>query len=222
MAGPDEQTDKQMDKQQELDCRGQHCPQPVIQTKEALEAMGRGRLQVLVDNEAARSNVARFAHSRGLAVEIGEEEGGIFRLSIDLPASGPPDAGPAAETEPAEFQCSPPGHGVIGIIAADTMGRGDEQLGRILLRAFIKTLPALDQPPAALYFYNSGVRLTAGPPDEGLLEPLRELARRGVAIYSCGTCLDFFGLQDQLLIGEVTNMYVIIKAMAEAPGTIRP
>ena len=206
--------------QKELDCRGQLCPQPVIQTKEALDAMGSGRLQVLVDNEAARSNVARLARSQGLAVDIREEEGGLFRLGIDKDSAA--SAGPTAEVDPEEYLCYPAGSGVIGIIDADTMGRGDLELGRVLMRSFVKTLPSLDALPGPLYFYNSGVRVTAGPPDHGLVDPLLELEGRGVAIYSCGTCLDYFGLSEQLQVGRVTNMYDIIKAMAGAQHIIRP
>lgn len=209
----------------ELDCRGLLCPQPVIQTKEVLAAMAGGRLQVLVDNEAARSNVTRFARSQGLAVDE-REENGVFRLTIEQAAVAGSSSGSRAKAEAAaseEYLCYPVGGGVVAIIAADTMGRGDEELGRVLMRAFIKTLPALDPLPGALYFYNAGVRITAGAdPDEGLLDPLRELVRRGSRVYSCGTCLDFFGLQEKLRVGEVTNMYEIMKGMAEAQTVIRP
>lgn len=219
----------QLFEEREIDCRGLLCPQPVIHTKEALEALGRGRLTVLVDNEAARSNVSRFLASRGLNPDIKEEGGGVYRLTLEqatsseAPASGEPASGESGGFRADSYLCRPSGAGVVGVIDSDTMGRGDNELGRILMRAFIKTLPSIDPLPQALYFYNSGVRLTAGNQlDHGLLEPLMLLGRRGVAIYSCGACLDFFGLKDELRVGEVTNMYEIITAMSQAPAVIRP
>lgn len=209
--------------ERELDCRGLLCPQPVLVTRDALAVLGRGRLTVLVDNEAARSNVARFAAGQGLPVEVRAESGGLFRLLISREAAPPAGAQATAGPAAAEYLCPPAGAGIIAVVASDTMGRGDDALGRVLMRAFIKTLPSLEPLPAALYFYNAGVKFTAREDeDQGLLEPLQELASRGVAIYSCGTCLDFYTLTDKLRVGEVTNMYEIIKAMAQARSIIRP
>ncbi|MDZ7641908.1 MAG: sulfurtransferase-like selenium metabolism protein YedF [Desulfurivibrio sp.] len=199
----------------QLDCRGLNCPQPVIATGEALQELGRGRLLVRVDNEAARANVERFARGRGCEVAIRPEEGG-FCLVIDQES---PAAASGAAPAAGEYQCGP-GAPLIGVIDAATMGRGDEQLGRVLMHAFIKTLPALAQPPAALYFYNSGVRLTAGP--DALVEPLQTLAAAGCQLYSCGTCLDFYQLQSQLQVGEVTDMLAIVNAMAQSGAMLRP
>jgi TusA-related sulfurtransferase len=47
-----------------VDCRGLACPQPVINTKNALQE-ATGPIQVLVDNEASCTNVRRFAESQG-------------------------------------------------------------------------------------------------------------------------------------------------------------
>ena len=40
-----------------------------------------------------------------------------------------------------------------------------------------------------------------------MLEELQELAKRGVEIFSCGTCLDYYQLKEKLRVGQVTNMY---------------
>ena len=54
------------------------------------------------------------------------------------------------------------------------------------------------------------------------LDDLKALAEAGVEIMSCGTCLNHYGLADQLGVGEVTNMYVIVEKQANARGIIRP
>ncbi len=41
-------------------------------------------------------------------------------------------------------------------------------------------------------------------------------------ILTCGTCLDFYGLKDQLAVGSVTNMYDIVERQMKADLVIRP
>ena len=39
---------------------------------------------------------------------------------------------------------------------------------------------------------------------------------------TCGTCLDYYGLKDELGVGSVTNMYEIVEVMEKAVTVIRP
>ena len=48
------------------------------------------------------------------------------------------------------------------------------------------------------------------------------MAEQGVEILTCGTCLDHYGIKDQLAVGEVTNMYVIVEKMEQAVRVVRP
>lgn len=64
-----------------IDCRGFACPQPVLETKKALEASGAEEILVLVDNPSSKENVRRFAESQGHRVSITEEKG-VFELRI--------------------------------------------------------------------------------------------------------------------------------------------
>ena len=200
-----------------LDCQGMLCPQPVIETRNALEAMPAGELEVVVDNEASRSNVERFAMSQGCAVEVTATDGGC-RLLIRKTAAAIPQPG----ARPAEAYICPVAvePGLVFVIPSDTMGHGNDELGRILLRVFIKIIKETEPRPGRIFFYNTGVRITAT--DSDLIAPLKALEAEGVAIFSCGTCLDFFNLKDQLLVGEVTNMYDIMTAMAGAARVVSP
>jgi len=38
----------------------------------------------------------------------------------------------------------------------------------------------------------------------------------------CGTCLNHYGIADQLAVGDVTNMYVIVEKQLKAGVTVRP
>jgi TusA-related sulfurtransferase len=66
----------------QVDARGLSCPQPVVLTKKAMDSITSGEIEVLVDNPAARENVARFARNAGCSVEIGEERDGSYVISI--------------------------------------------------------------------------------------------------------------------------------------------
>ena len=48
------------------------------------------------------------------------------------------------------------------------------------------------------------------------------MAEKGVEILTCGTCLNFYGLQDKLAVGSVTNMYTIMEKQAAATKIIKP
>ena len=48
------------------------------------------------------------------------------------------------------------------------------------------------------------------------------LESEGVAILTCGTCLDFYGLKEKLAVGGVTNMYDIVERMESATTIVKP
>lgn len=197
-----------------LDCRGLACPQPVLRAKELLDSLGQGAVEVLVDNEAAQSNLTRFGKSQGFAVES-RTAGETHHITL---SKGGQAKVAVSSLDAARGTLS--GADLVMVIPADTMGRGNEELGGVLMRAYVKTIKSLCPLPAKIFFYNSGVKITATESD--LIEPLRELAAQGVEIYSCGTCLDFFNLKDTLLVGQVTNMFEIMEAMAQATKVVSP
>jgi len=191
----------------EIDCRGMACPQPVLTTKKALEKMEGGEFILIVDNPSARDNVERFAQSQGAAVEV-EKKGNDFLLHIQKKGT----CELAGSFQKAEK--------VVVYINSNLLGVGEEALGSILMRAFLKTLLDLKPIPSELIFINSGVRLTS----EGseVLESLRALSEKGVKILSCGTCLDFYGFKEKLKIGVISNMFDIAQSLLEADRLVRP
>jgi selenium metabolism protein YedF len=106
------------------------------------------------------------------------------------------------------------------LISSAVLGTGDEPLGRLLMRMFVKTLGELDRLPERMIFIHSGVRLTC----EGseLIGDLRALEQRGVRVLSCGTCLDYYRLKDSLRVGRVSNMLEIAQSLFEADRLVRP
>ena len=190
-----------------LDCRGQQCPQPVVQTRKLMLAQPASALKILVDDDVSRDNVTRLAKSLGYTARVNQVEA-TFEISLT----------PGVAPDKAIIGTAKPGPTVI-FIASDEMGRGDAKLGQILMKNFIFTLIESDTSPDAIYFVNNGVKLTVGSSD--VIEPLVELANRGVDIASCGLCLEFFNLKETLAVGRISNMLELINSLEGAGNIIR-
>ncbi len=66
-----------------IDCSGLACPEPVLQTKKALESLPNDSiLEVIVDNVAARENVVRFAQNGGFETRLESLADGKTLVSI--------------------------------------------------------------------------------------------------------------------------------------------
>lgn len=192
----------------EVDARGEACPKPVIMTKKELDKMEEGILTTIVDNEIARDNVSKLANSLGLEYEVDEISDKEFHITITK-GEGVVDTKESTSDDFKDLTIA---------FASDTMGKGSEELGRILMKSFIYTLTEVTPYPSTLLFYNGGVNLTC----EGseVLDDLKKLEKEGVEIISCGTCLDFFNIKDKLQVGEISNMYTIYEKLKNPKNTI--
>jgi selenium metabolism protein YedF len=194
----------------EIDARGLSCPIPVLKAKDALKEMTDGVLTVIVDNEDSSKNVSWSAQKAGYESVI-ERRGDDWAVRIRVSESQP------AAADEVPVAC-PTAQSVVAFVAADRVGRGDDELGGILMKSFLHSLGQLDRPPQSVVFMNAGVRLAMESSDA--LESIRALASAGVQIIVCGTCLDFFGLRDRLAAGRVSNMYEIVETLANAGSVI--
>lgn len=98
----------------------------------------------------------------------------------------------------------------LGDAPADLQGR--------LAVKFLSLLADSGVRPAKILFYTEGVNLACnGSP---ALEPLRALASQGAELVLCQTCLDYYGLLDQVAVGVVGGMPDIIEAMRLAGKVI--
>lgn len=198
----------------ELDCRGLTCPQPVIRCRDLFRKEKPEALDVLVDNVVSKENVSRFLEKSGYAVEAVAGDGNVWRLRAKRVSDVPVD-----DTLP---QCEPSSASRVGgtvlLLMAETLGRGDDELGALLVGNFIGAFKGMGL--WAVILMNGGVKLACR---EGkALESLRALADEGVSVEVCGTCLNHFGLVDELRVGSVSNMYDIAVMLNGAGKVIRP
>ena len=192
-----------------IDARGKACPTPVIMAKKAISA-GESSFTVLVDNTTAVENLKRLAANQGFDAAAAEAEG-VFSVAFTR-------TGCAACEEAVNSPLPAPGGDWAVFVGRDIIGDGDRELGTNLMRMFFYTLSQGEDKPGAVLFMNAGVKLPTL--DEQIVEHLKALSAVGVEILVCGTCLNFYGLTDQLRVGTVSNMYDIVTRMQKAGKVI--
>ena len=219
----------------EVNAIGDICPIPLVKAKEAIKELnGDGIVEILVDNEIAVQNLTKMAQQKGygcvsqkrneqeyqVTLTVGETQraGGENRGETSI--GGRDNENQNKNEDESMIQCIPSKKNTLVVISSNTMGEGNPELGKTLLKGFIYALTQQDELPDQMLFYNGGAYLTCeGSPS---LEDLKSLEEQGVEIRTCGTCLNFYGLTDKLQVGEVTNMYDIAERMSKADRIIKP
>jgi len=198
-----------------INATGLACPQPVVLAKEAIEKSE--KVKVIVDNETALENVTRLGTKLGCDVSREAKAGGVFEITLTRKAGAPMPS----ENIAVSCNAAPAASGPFVIVCAeDKMGRGNDELGSVLIRAFMHTIAGQAEKPDIMIFYNTGVKLTLQGAET--LEDLKELAAAGVEILVCGTCLNYFEVKEKLGVGVVSNMYDIVETMSRAGRLLTP
>lgn len=196
-----------------IDARGLGCPKPVIMAEEALSGISEGIIEILVDNEASVKNLARFANKNGFYTENIKEDN-YWRVKI---VKGYPCEIDRAVEQQSSRAVEEASKAYFLIVATDTMGK-EEELGKILMKAFFETMKVYKELPQMIFFLNAGVRLTTT--SEDIIPILRGLEAMGVEIFSCGTCLKYYGLESELKVGHRGTTNQIIEGMKDSGKTV--
>lgn len=188
-----------------IDLRGKTCPIPVVETKRLIDSRPVEEIEILVDNATSSENVQRFLISCGFAVHC-KETNGEYLIHGQKGSS--------------EIKSPEAGRKVLAFIDGETMGRGNDELGTILMKSFLYTLNEMKPAPWRIIFINTGVKLVSE--DSPMINILKDLENTGVEIISCGTCVDYFRLKDKIGVGRVSNMFEIVSSLVEASNIIKP
>ena len=199
---------------------GDACPIPVVKTKNAIKELGgSGVVEVSVDNEIAVQNLNKMAKQKNYEFSYEKKSDTEYIVTIGINSDSKTDTNTVSKisgTQKDEISLKE----TVVVIDSDKMGDGDEEFSKTLLKGFIYALSSQDIPPAKIIFYNTGVKMTTKGSES--IEDLKVLANAGAKIYSCGACLNNYGLTEKLLIGEVTNMYDIAGYLLNADLVVRP
>jgi len=201
-----------------IDTCGQTCPAPLIATRKALREADEGEPFALkTDSHTSFNNIVRYLKDNKIGFSFSEASG-IWTLTVSNSGEG------GELTNPDEYCTIDIPHFSKGsfviAVSSNLMGTGDNDLGSRLMTNFIKAVKDLDTLPSKILFYNSGVLL--GRRDSETATILQELEKMGVNLYFCATCLDHFGISEEVTVGVKSNMFEIVQAMASASNIIRP
>jgi len=188
---------------------------PLIETKKALKESRIGDdLVVEVDNQTSFNNLSHFLNDNGLPYEYTHQDS-VYQIKFKAKELQIKNADQKAEIKPKAN---------IGdytiILSSSTMGSGNDDLGKLLLKGFINTIEQLDTLPQEIICYNSGVTLAIK--GSNTAKSLKTIENQGVKILLCGTCVDFFGLKDNLEVGSITNMLYIAAKLASESRIVKP
>ena len=188
-----------------IDAGGKQCPIPVIMAKKELEA-GEQDVEIIVDGQTQIDNLTRLGDALGRPAKS-EAFGDKFLVSFANGETKKGAAGAEADTYAVFFN-------------SNAIGSSDSELGGNLAKMAIFTLSESDKIPSYLLFMNEGVKLLTGAEPQ-IIENLNTLIEKGAQVLVCGTCLNFYGLTDELKVGTVSNMYDILGAMQEVSKVIK-
>ncbi len=193
-----------------IDARGLSCPEPVVLTRNRMKECD--EIEIIVDNETAVENLKRLASSSGWSFQYAGS-GNNFTIIIKNSTSG-------VSASVMETRTSGGTGGTVVVFSSDKMGRGDDELGAVLMKAFMHTLATSDTVPDKVIFYNSGVLLTAE--GSGVTDDIELLQQKNATILICGTCVNYFDIGKRIKTGTISNMFEILNTMNNAVRIINP
>ncbi|MCY9515508.1 DsrE family protein [Paenibacillus apiarius] len=94
--------------------------------------------------------------------------------------------------------------GKVILLTSDSIGAQENGLGATILETFLTLLKQREEKPAAIFCMNRGVLALTSRSLASL--QLAELARAGVPVLACKTCVDHYGIADELAAGEISSM----------------
>ncbi len=195
-----------------IDARNKDCPLPLIMLKKALLENCKGFL-LLINNPIAKENITRFLTENKVDFEF-TEDNGSYKFFVNNPDNSYTEKSKVINQAPATT-----GKHII-CIKSDKMGHGSDELGLILLKAFINNLKEVAPLPSAIIFYNNGVKLTLK--NSAVIDSLIELNSYGVKILVCGACVDYYNIKEMIGVGIISNMYEITEQLTNASHVIYP
>ena len=192
-----------------IDAKGKNCPMPVIMAKKEIDT-GVKFFEIEVDNKIAVENLKKLANSQGFTTTI-EESNGNFRVNFSNGCE-------ECEEVLAKVQGKKPLGNWSIFVNKEIIGAGNDELGQSLMKMFLYTISEGEDLPKSILFMNGGVKVPSL--NEQGIEHLKVLQDKGVELLVCGACLNFYGLEDKLEVGKISNMYEITNAMKEASKVI--
>jgi len=189
-----------------IDTRGMAAQQSWLLIMDSIKSSktGSGCVTTITDSLDKARHICDMARQCGISAYL-EETGGDYYIHISHTLLNERD------------KPSMSGSSIVAITGS-ALGRGDEELGKALMKGFIYHMKNIRPYPKAVIFLNGGTAYTV----EGseVLADLRVLSEQGVEILSSRTCLEYYGLKDKLAIGRAADMREITEKMQKGENTL--
>lgn len=199
----------------QVDARDLFSPKPTVMALEALTKLKKGEtLAVLVNVGKAVDDLMHLSEEHHCGFSL-EDEGdySVVTLSPTTPVKVKNSLEEALHLMGIEPMGAP-----TFLFGSDTMGQGNELVGRVLMSEFIYDLGLQEDLPGILIFYNDGAKLTMeGSP---VIEALGELDELGVEILTDSVSVDALGGEEKVIVGEVVDPYVVAALLTSQHGVI--
>lgn len=189
-----------------IDARGIACPRPVLMMKAELEKISEGVVTIIVDNKGSSINVKNFCEANGCTVTVTEKDG-CYQI----------DAAKGYTCDIAEDKSTD--KNIVVFISGECVGSEEPELGKMLMKGFVGNLKNNTPLLKTLILVNNGVRMTTV--NEETVAMIKELEAMGVEILSCGACLNYFNIVDELKVGKVTDAHTVGTRLYDADKVIR-
>lgn len=104
------------------------------------------------------------------------------------------------------------------LFTSEGLGQGEKALCLKLASHYFLTLYEGEKLPKSILFYGDGVKLCVV--GSSCLDPLLLLQDAGVPLILCRSSLEYYGLMDQIVVGQTGNMLQFTEAMQSAGKVI--
>lgn len=201
-----------------IDARGLACPQPTVLTKALIER-GQLNFEIIVDSDVAKENIERIAKRMGY--KVAETRSGMdisLRLVKEADIEEKSEFSMEKPKSMEKIVCTPKNVSVTAIVLnSDYIGENDE-LGMVLMKGFLYSLVEVNPEPNAVILMHNAVKMAVS--GSGHLENLELLIKRGIKIYTCGPCLDYYSLKEKASLGTIVNMHDIVELLLNSDRVV--
>ena len=213
-----------------IDTRGKQCPIPLILAKKAIIDTPAGEeVHIIADSLTAYDNLTDYLNELNIGFHTKTEKKDYI-ISFVIPDIEDISSADSkkqvrnidvdGENSTQEIKIKQVICNYIVVIKEDKMGCGNDDLGKTLLREFLKTIAGAEELPSSVILYNSGIR-TAFEGTE-TAETLIKLNNLGVAVYISNISIDFMDAKKQIAVGLIADMQQITELMKKASHIVYP
>lgn len=189
----------------ELDLRKKSCPIPLVETRKFINNNKNVDFKIILDNEVSFINIKKFLENNKINYSS-NKSGNDFLFEVIFDGN--------EQLSKNDFQIN----NFTILVMSELFGNGSDELSNVLMKSYFYALDESITLPSNIIFINSGVKLLT---NENIIKNIDSLREKGVSIYYCGICVDYYSIKDKVRLDEITNMYSIIDILNNSDNIIR-